>query len=136
MIFTFGRDGWTDDSLDLLENMIWRYCILSKETLGISSCVISLHNMIHIPDDIRRFGSSDNYWCYVFERVVHNYVEKSSNKKNLELTFAKSESRRELFKFLSQKQEASSMVPSVSSDVCYINLLITVNFVHILGDLC
>ena len=32
---------------------------------------------------------------------MHTYVEKSSNQKNLELTFAKAESRRELLKFTS-----------------------------------
>lgn len=72
---------------------------MTEEIEGGRSCTISLHNLIHIPDDIKRFSSPDNYWCYTFERAVHNYVEKSSNKKHLELTFAKSECRREVLKF-------------------------------------
>ena len=53
-------------------------------------------------DDIQRFSAPDNYWCYIFERAVRSYVERSSNKKNLEMTFAKAESRKELLKFSSQ----------------------------------
>ena len=34
------------------------------------------------------------------KRAVHTYVERSSNNKHLELTFAKTESRRELLKFI------------------------------------
>ena len=40
MIFTLGRDGWTEESLDLLEKLIRRYCILTEETHGISNRVI------------------------------------------------------------------------------------------------
>lgn len=39
-------------------------------------------------------------WCYVYERAVHTYIDQSSNMKNLELTFAKAQSRRELLKFM------------------------------------
>lgn len=72
---------------------------MTEEVEGFSDCTITLHNLTHLPDDIHRFSSPDNYWCFVFERAVHKYVEKSSNHKNLEATFAKSESRREMLKF-------------------------------------
>ena len=84
--------------LELLEKLIWRHNILTEETEGLHSCVIAMHNLVHLPEDTRRFSSSDNFWCFVFERAVHNYIERSSNHKNLELTFAKAESRRELLK--------------------------------------
>ena len=35
----------------------------------------------------------------VFERAVHTYIERSSNRKNTELSFAKAECRREFLKF-------------------------------------
>jgi len=41
----------------------------------------------------------DNYWCYSLERAVHTYVERSSNSKHLELTFAKAESLGDGFGF-------------------------------------
>ena len=72
---------------------------MTEEVEGFTECTITLHNLTHLPDDIHRFSSPDNYWCFVFERAVHKYVEQSSNQKNLEATFAKSESRREVLKF-------------------------------------
>lgn len=99
LVFSSGRSGWTPTSIELLRRLIWRHNILTEEVEGLESCMVTLHNLIHLPEDIERFSSLDNYWCYVFERAVHHYVEKSSNKKNLELTFAKAESRRELLKF-------------------------------------
>ena len=104
LVFSCGRNGWTQDTLELLENLIWRHNILTEEVEGLQSCVISMHNFIHMPDDIPRFSSPDNYWCFTFERAVHGYIERSSNQKNLELTFAKAESRKELLKFLFDKR--------------------------------
>ncbi len=107
LVFGSGRKGWTSESTELLRRLIWRHNTLTEEVQGIDSCVITLHNLVHLPEDIERFSSLDNYWCFVWERAVHHYVEKSSNKKNLELTFAKSESRRELLKFLTSHSESS-----------------------------
>ena len=99
-LFGCGRNGITPEMLSTLRPLIWRHNILTEEVHVGKSCVISLHNLIHLTDDIGRFSSPDNYWCYAFERAVHTYVERSSNKKHMELTFAKAESRRELLKFL------------------------------------
>ena len=107
LVFSCGRSGFTRDTLQLLYNLIWRHKILTEEVEGGQSCVISVHNLLHLPEDIERFSSPDNYWCFVFERAVHTYVERSSNKKNLEATFAKAESRRELLKFFPQQNESS-----------------------------
>ena len=93
------------DDLKLLEKLVWRHNILTEEVEGIRNCTISLHNLIHLPSDIERFSTPDNVWCYVFERAVHTYIERSSNKKNLELTFARAQSRRELLKFLPTKDD-------------------------------
>ena len=60
---------------------------------------MTLHNLIHLPEDIERFGSPDNYWCFSFERAVKSYTKRPSNAKNLEHTFARAECRREYLKF-------------------------------------
>ena len=106
LVFSCGRSGWTAESLDLLQRLIWRHNILTEENEGFSRCVISMHNLLHLNEDIMRFSSPDNYWCFVFERAVHTYVVRSSNKKNLECTFAKAESRRELLKFIPKQHRA------------------------------
>ena len=105
--------------LQLLQRLIWRHNILTEETEGARSCVISLHNLIHLIEDIRRFSSPDNVWCYVYERAVHTYIERSSNMKNLELTFAKAQSRREVLKFMpSQDTDDTCTQIRQEEDVC------------------
>ena len=77
--------------------------ILVEEELGLDQCVVTAHNLEHTTEDIIRFSSPDNYWCEVYERAVSHYIATSSNKKNIELTFAKAEARRELLKSLKRK---------------------------------
>ena len=72
---------------------------MTEENEGLQNCTITLHNLLHSIEDIVQFSSPDNYWCCVFERVVHKYVVRSSNNKNLEFTFAQAEIRRQVFKF-------------------------------------
>jgi len=99
-LFSCGRNGISQDLLSTLQKLIWRHNILCEQVYGGKICTISLHNLTHLIDDISRFSSPDNFWCYAFERAVRTYVERSSNSKQLELTFAKAESRREVLKFL------------------------------------
>ena len=131
LVFSCGRNGWTQDSLKLLKNLIWRHNILTEEAEGLHSCVISMHNLVHMPDDIFRFSSPDNYWCFSFERAVHGYVERSTNNKNLELTFFKAETRRELLKFLFETNTATSCSSSPSeSAVSAMDSSLDKSFVH------
>ncbi|KAL5479355.1 hypothetical protein EMCRGX_G022868, partial [Ephydatia muelleri] len=74
---------------------------------GLKSCVVTLHNLIHYPEEIKRFSSPDNYWCYTFERAVHGYVVRSSNNRNMELSFSNSECLREFLKFHSGNVQSS-----------------------------
>ena len=78
-----------NDSIKLLRKIIWRHNILAEEPQGHKSCVVSMRNLMHIPDDIVRFSSPDNYWCYVFKRAVHTYIERSSNKETLNVLLVK-----------------------------------------------
>ena len=63
MIFQIGRSGGSDDDIQLLKHLILRHNILTEEVEGLKSCVVTLHNLIHYPEDIKRFSSPDNYWC-------------------------------------------------------------------------
>ena len=71
--------------------MILKHNILTEEAEGIKSCVTTLHNLLHYPEDIEWFSSPDNYWCFTFERAVYSYVSISSNNKNMEFTFSEVE---------------------------------------------
>ena len=103
MVYYYGRNGWQEHDLYLFENLAKRHMILVEEQLGLDQCVVTAHNLEHAAEDILRFSSPDNYWCEVYERAVSNYIATSSNKKNIELTFAKAEARRELLKSLKCK---------------------------------
>ena len=103
-LFGCGRNGIMPEMLSTLKPLIWIHNILTEQVHGGKSCVISLHNLIHLTDNIRRFCSPDNYWCCIFERAVHTYVERSSNKKHMELTFTKAVSRTELLKLLTENE--------------------------------
>ena len=61
MVFNAGRCGWTKDDIDLLHNLITKHNILTEEVEGITSCVITLHSLIHMPEKIERFSSPDTY---------------------------------------------------------------------------
>ncbi|KAL5467065.1 hypothetical protein EMCRGX_G031241 [Ephydatia muelleri] len=107
MIFQIGRSGWSDDDIQLLKQLILRHNTLTEEVEGLKSCVVTLHNLIHYPEEIKRFSSPDNYWCYTFERAVHGYVVRSSNNRNMELSFSNSECLREFLKFHSGNVQSS-----------------------------
>ena len=60
---------------------IFRYVIMVEETCGPWECTITLHNLLHVPEDTRRFGQPDNFWCYQQERAVKKYKKISTNYK-------------------------------------------------------
>lgn len=61
------------------------------------------------------FGPPDNFWCYNFERAVGRYISISTNFKNIEITFARAELRREVLKVRSSlKAQGNSSAETVS----------------------
>ena len=50
--------------IETFQKLCWRFCILLEETYGISECLITLHSLTHLPEDIARFSSPDNFWCF------------------------------------------------------------------------
>ena len=102
MHFHSGRDGWTTDMINAHYKLAQRLNIMTEETQGLLSCTISMHNITHVHEDLMNFSASDIYWCAVFERAVKHYVKKSHNCKGLEITFSKSEMRREFLKSIEE----------------------------------
>ncbi|XP_048578361.1 uncharacterized protein LOC125560609 isoform X2 [Nematostella vectensis] len=96
--FNSGRYGWTNSMIGAHHRLAWRLNILIEETQGLEMCSISVHNLLHIHEDIIRFSATDNYWCAVFERAVKGYTKTASNCRGVEKTFALAESRREFLK--------------------------------------
>ena len=92
-IFSCGLNGWTIEMIENFKQLCWKYCILVEEAYGESECVITLHSLTHVAEDIMRFGSPGNYWCFQYERAVGRYVKQTSNRKGVEKTFARKESQ-------------------------------------------
>lgn len=97
-LYCQGRNGWTIDSTAIFHEAVVRYNILIEESQGLTRCHVVNHNLTHISDDVLNFGSPDNFWCYNFERAVGRYIAISTNYKNIEITFARAELRREILK--------------------------------------
>lgn len=98
------RHGWTEGDANTFFDICARYAIFVEETYGITSCTISLHNLLHLEEDICNFSGLDNYSCWTKERAVKRYIRQSNNHKNIEATFAHSEARRELLKLSGKEQ--------------------------------
>ncbi|KAM7429079.1 hypothetical protein ABFA07_020015 [Porites harrisoni] len=107
--FYSGRLGWTDEMISVHFKIAQRLNILVEEVQGLQMCTISLHNLLHIHEDIINFSACDNYWCAVFERAVKHYVKNSHNCKGIERTFASSEVRREFLKSLCSMEVATEL---------------------------
>ena len=86
-----------------------------RGTQGLKSCKVTDHNLLHLLEDVERFSSPDNYWCFPFEQVVNKYIEWSSNKKNIEHTFAKAESQREFLKFFREQSQPRDVISDLSA---------------------
>ena len=98
MHFYSGRFGWSPEEISNSYKLSARFNILVEEVQGLGMCVVTNHNLLHIPEDIKRFSSTDNFWCFPFERAVKKYVSRSSNCKHIEVTYAKAEIRTEFLK--------------------------------------
>lgn len=86
-----------------------RHNILVEEVLGKAECRITIHNLIHVSDGVHRFSSPDNYWCYVFERAVADYVNTPTNGRNVEHTYASKELRKEFQKLKQGSQQSQNV---------------------------
>ena len=82
--FNSDRDGWDDQMIEMQKVLAKRINVEIEETQGLDMCTISVHNLLHVHEDIMNFSATDNYWCAVFERAVKDYVKRSSNCKGVE----------------------------------------------------
>lgn len=58
--FHDGRNGWTPTMIELHRKLAWRLNIQVEEVQGLEMCTISLHNLLHIHEDITNFSAPDS----------------------------------------------------------------------------
>ena len=102
--------------IEMHRKLAQRINVKIEETQGLDMCTVSVHDMLHIHEDIINFSTTDNYWCAVFERAVKDYIKRSNNCKGVEATFAKAEARREFLKSL-EEEDDSQLQESNTSQV-------------------
>lgn len=102
--FNSGRDGWDDQMIEMHKVQAKRINVKFEETQGLDMCTISVHNLLHVHEDILNFSATYNYWCAVFERAVKDYVKRPNNCKGVEGTYAKAEAHRDYVKGLLEEE--------------------------------
>lgn len=80
--FHDGRNGWTPDMIKWHQKLAWRLNILVEEVQGLALCTISMHNLLHIHEDIMNFSASDNVWCAGYDTAEGVCKEVSQWKKH------------------------------------------------------
>jgi hypothetical protein len=83
-------EGWTEDDLNIVQLLFQKWRIYSEALDGPNGR--PLEHVVgagHILEDVRRFGHSDVYWCFPFEREVQKYQNIKTNQKSVETTFIK-----------------------------------------------
>ena len=83
LIFSYNLriNGWHRKHVELLKRLLWRHPILYEKIYGLQACSDNLEYSLHMVEDIPRHSSPDNYWCYVYERLVSFHKDQSTNQK-------------------------------------------------------
>ena len=79
--------GWQPEHITYLKDLLWLHAIEYEELYGLSACTENVEYSLHLPEDIVRHSIPDNYWCYVYERLVKCYKRQTTNMKNVAKTF-------------------------------------------------
>lgn len=80
--------GWTQEHIELLRSLMWKHAIMLESLYGITACTENVECSLHMAEDVQRHSTLDNYWCFVYERLVKYYKNQTSNMKQLCKTFA------------------------------------------------
>ena len=117
------RNGWSHADACTFHEMCVRYAALVEEAYGVESSVITLHNLLHFKDDIIHFSLVDNHSCWTEERAIRRYILTSNNHKNIEITFALSEARREFLKLRESKQLVADGLTIRQADISKVSTI-------------
>lgn len=55
---------------------------------GLAACTENVEYSLHMAEDVRRHSTLDNYWCYLYERLVKFYKHQTTNMKAMCKTFS------------------------------------------------
>jgi len=87
--------GWSIVNLEAVQLLLqaWRVC--TEDLDGCNGAPLEhAAGATHLLDDVRRFGPSEIYWCFVFEREVARFGKITTNNKLMETSFIQYYSRK------------------------------------------
>ena len=110
--------GWQIQHITYLKNLLCRHTILYEDLYGLSACTENVEYSLHLTEDIYRHSTLDNYWCYVYERLVKYYKNQTTNMKNVAKTFSTRASQERFVKmYLAVHNLGAVHVPETSTPV-------------------
>ena len=59
-------EEWVQSAQDAL----CQFVLLAKDVFGDEIAVYNLHNLVHLPDDVRKFGPLDGFSAFAFENFL------------------------------------------------------------------
>jgi len=81
--------GWSAEDLFVAHQLLTKWRNLSEALDGPNGRPLEhVAGAAHILEDVLRFGHSDVFWCFPYEREVKRYNNIKTNQKNVEATFA------------------------------------------------
>jgi len=62
--------GCTQEHCEYLP-LLWQHAVMYEGLYGLSACTENVEYSLHMPDDIVRHSTLDNYWCYLYMPHTH-----------------------------------------------------------------
>lgn len=72
-VVILGSEFHCENMIDIAENMIISFLNLFKSIYGIEHFTSNLHNLIHLVDEVRRFGVLGKFKAYSFENRLQSF---------------------------------------------------------------
>ena len=110
-------EGWTSEHEVLLKQLLWRHAVLYENYYGTSACSENVEYSLHLTEDIVRHSTPDNYWCFLFERMVSIHKQQTTNMKQLCKTLANRCAQLQFVNTYLETHETPSSLPKMSFDL-------------------
>ena len=84
----------------------------------LSACTESVEYSHHLPDDLHRHSTPDNYWCYLYEQLVRHYKQQTTNQKQLCKTYSECQLQfiRDYFAAYTKERQNEDHPPELHED--------------------
>lgn len=82
-IFILSNEHFIKKYIDVAESSLRKFVFTSKNIMGEDFIVYNVHNLIHLTDDVRKYGSINEYSCFPFENYLSFLKNRIHSKKHV-----------------------------------------------------